>query len=533
MVEKLYKKLYSPLTDSIGDIIEGDKRKPQPLPVVETPVITITDTTATITCVTDGATIYYTLDGSTPTSESTTYSSAITLTQSCTIKAIAVKLGMTDSEVASEDYTNPETIYAYGVQWDVKDSNPDVTRIGNMALHASLPVQSQMRGCLLDDDGKVTKYLTQEDWNQTTLGDETHQVMIELPDFWYKFVKNGDTRTVMISAVNLNGYTKFKKLYVSAYEATVDRGNTATSGGETDKSQWQLASVKSNATKFRGGNNNASKDSAYNTQLQTAATNISCTEYRTFARRRKSNSTEWNQYTYLIHRMLYWLFVIEYATRNSQKAVNNNLTTEGYKQGGLGNGATTVNGNDWNRLFSSYPFIPIGTSDSLGNGSGEVSYTSTDNNNTTWTTVKVCRYRGIENPFGHIWKLTDGIHVQVESGENGESKVYVTDDPSLWQDSNNNNYNYIGNETRVNSYVKDILDDGNIMCSDDQTSSNQYYCDYHYTNIPSSGSSLRAVRFGGTANDGASAGFVYSNTFLAPSTRYAIVGSRLCFVPNN
>ena len=513
----------------------GVVKKPQPIPVVATPVITITDLyTATIACATDGATIYYTLDGSTPTSSSTVYSGAITLTQSCTIKAIAVKSGMTDSEVASENYTNPETIYAYGVQWDATYSNPDVTRIGNMALHASLPVQSQMRGCLLDDDGNVTKYLTQEDWNQPTLGDETHQVMIELPDFWYKFVKNGDTRTVMISAVALNGYTKFKKSYVSAYEATVDRGNTATSGGETDKSQWKLASVKSNATKFRGGNNNASKDSAYNTQLQTAATNISCTEYRTYARRRKTNSTEWNLYTYLTHRMLYWLFVVEYATRNSQKPVDNTLTQEGYRKGGLGNGATTANGNDWNSLFSYYPFIPIGTSDSLGNGSGEVSYTSTGNNNTTWITIKVCRYRGIENPFGHIWKWTDGIHVQVESGDDGESKVYTVDAPSLFQDSNNNNYNFIGNGTRENSYVKDIIfDDGNIMCIDSQTSSSQYYCDYHNANIPSSGSSLRAVLFGGNAANGANAGFVYSNASNAPSGRYASIGSRLCFVPNN
>lgn len=88
-------------------------RKSQPIPVVATPVITITDTTATITCATDGATIYYTLDGSTPTSASTAYSSAITLTQSCTIKAIATKSGMTDSEVASESYVHIQYLTAW------------------------------------------------------------------------------------------------------------------------------------------------------------------------------------------------------------------------------------------------------------------------------------------------------------------------------------------------------------------------------------------------------------------------------------
>lgn len=531
MVQDLVHNLCDSLVENIGGVA-GVVKKPQPIPVVATPVITITDLyTATIACATDGATIYYTLDGSTPTSSSTVYSGAITLTQSCTIKAIAVKSGMTDSEVASESYTNPETIYAYGVQWDKGNENPDVTRIGNMALHASLPVQSQMRGCLLNDDGKVTKYLTQEDWNQPTLGDETHQVMIELPDFWYKFVKNGDTRTVMISAVALNGYTRVPKMYVSAYEATIDRGNAEGTGAT---STWKLASVKNNSPRFRGGNNDSSKDSAYNTLLQMPATNISLTEYRTYARRRKANSSEWNLYTFQIHKILYWLFVVEYATRNSQKAINNTLTTEGYHQGGLGNGPTNANDSNWNSLFSYYPFIPIGTSDSLGNNTGQVTYASLNDSNTVWCNTQSNRYRGIENPFGHIWKWVDGIHVQVESGENGESKVYVTDNPSLWQDSNNDNYNYVGNETRGNSYVKDILfDDGNIMCSDSQTSSTQYYCDHHYVNIPSSGSSLRAVRFGGSALYGANAGFVFSATYAAPSTRAAALGSRLCFVPNN
>lgn len=461
-------------------------------------------------------------------------------TETITVPNIEISSTKTYTQVISQNAkavtwtefeTDPENLYSYGVQWDITQTSPDVTRIGNLELHATLPIQSQMRGCLLDDNGNVTKYLTQEDWNLSTLGDETHQVMIELPEFWWKFVKNGNTRKVLISAVTLNGYTRVPKMYVSAYEATIDRGNAEGTGAT---STWKLASVKNNSPRFRGGNNDSSKDSAYNTLLQMPATNISLTEYRTYARRRKANSSEWNLYTFQIHKILYWLFVVEYATRNSQKAINSNLTQEGYHQGGLGNGPTNANDSNWNSLFSYYPFIPIGTSDSLGNNTGQVAYASLNDSNTVWCNTQSNRYRGVENPFGHIWEWVDGIHVQVESGENGESKVYVTDDPSLWQDSNNNNYKYVGNETRENSWVKDIIfDDGNIMCSDKQTSSTQYYCDYHYVNIPSSGSSLRAVRFGGNASSGSSAGFVYSNANAAPSGRYAHIGSRLCFVPKN
>lgn len=58
----------------------------------------------TISCATDGASIYYTTDGTTPTSSSTAYSSAISIVETTTLKAIAIKDGV-DSEVASATYT--------------------------------------------------------------------------------------------------------------------------------------------------------------------------------------------------------------------------------------------------------------------------------------------------------------------------------------------------------------------------------------------------------------------------------------------
>ena len=63
-----------------------------------------------ITCETSGATIYYTLDGTTPTDESSVYSQPIQVTSSTTIKALAKKEGMTNSGVASATYNIIEAV---------------------------------------------------------------------------------------------------------------------------------------------------------------------------------------------------------------------------------------------------------------------------------------------------------------------------------------------------------------------------------------------------------------------------------------
>lgn len=100
----------------INLLIDVVGEQPTPTQTVATPTISISGTTATISCSTSGATIYYTTNGNTPTTSSTQYSSPITLSGACTIKAIAVKSGMNNSSVASQPYSpaatvQPPTIY--------------------------------------------------------------------------------------------------------------------------------------------------------------------------------------------------------------------------------------------------------------------------------------------------------------------------------------------------------------------------------------------------------------------------------------
>jgi len=62
-------------------------------------------TTVTISTATDGATIYYTTDGTNPTTESSVYSAPITINAATTIKAISVKDGFPNSDVVEASYT--------------------------------------------------------------------------------------------------------------------------------------------------------------------------------------------------------------------------------------------------------------------------------------------------------------------------------------------------------------------------------------------------------------------------------------------
>ena len=90
------------------------------------------NTTVTISCATEGATIHYTVDGTEPTTESATYSSAITIDVAKTIKAIAVKAGMINSAVATAAYTIKPVLSSISV-----DATGATTEFANGAAFSS------------------------------------------------------------------------------------------------------------------------------------------------------------------------------------------------------------------------------------------------------------------------------------------------------------------------------------------------------------------------------------------------------------
>lgn len=92
---------------------------------VDMPVITINNSngSTTITCGTEGATIYYTIDGTNPTTGSTPYSNAFTVSSGTEVRAIAVKANCTNSDVATALYATTGVIGTVVTLNDYEDHN--------------------------------------------------------------------------------------------------------------------------------------------------------------------------------------------------------------------------------------------------------------------------------------------------------------------------------------------------------------------------------------------------------------------------
>lgn len=385
-----------------------------------------------------------------------------------------------NSNSTIEMYLNGVQIYTNSLWYGVKftGSATTGTRTGNSYMHKNLPVQSNMKGCTITSDG-IVKYLNPTDWTQYedgTVIDSALNVMVEIPAHSILFVASGDDVEIRISPYYLPGFTQIPKQYVSAYEAYND--------SSVLKSKKDV--------------------------LPTVSTIRA--NFQTYAR--ANGSEHWNMYTYQAHKAISWLFVVEYANRNCQADHNANLTNEGYHQGGLGAGVTT-GAND-----GAYSFVPTGTTDALGNGSGIVSYQASA------ITVNVPRYRGIENPFGHVWKNV--IDVIITGTDNS---VYLTKDYlKFGNDKTKYDLQSFKDLTTTSVYVSQLANnnEGDLFASAAGGSASTYYCDYHWTNPVATD---RTLFIGGDSGAGAGSGWFYLGSATDLDYSDVNVGSRLTYIP--
>lgn len=437
-------------------------------------------------------------------------------TSTSTIHKIKLEYGDLSTEwtPAWEDIPDLEERYAYGVEWDTASSSPDGVRVGNMQLHRELPIQSKIRGVILDNKGGIKSYLNNSNWGNINTEYLTESVMTKIPEHWYKLYQYGTKFRMMLSAMPLPGYNHIDQFYISSFESGIDRSSS------TLVSSYGVGSTNVNK---RGGDNTAEWDGTYRSLLGRPVTNLTRDQFRQAARKRGSG---WEMYTYNAHKTLFWLFAVEYATLDSQKPFNSQKDANGFAQGGLGVGPTQM--TDWTNFNNANPLIPCGYTNEFGSGSGEKAYVVKNASGGTHAKLMANRYRGIENPFGHIWKYTDGANIQVTTGDAGLSILWTTDDPSNFSDTSYTGYDKKGNICRTNGYAKKMLlgEDGDIVPTEVGGSSSTYWCDYYY--IYTSANRMQVVLVGG---DGSIAGLAQVSATNAPSGAPRNVGSRLCFFP--
>jgi len=142
----------------------------------------------------------------------------------------------------------------------------------------------------------------------------------------------------------------------------------------------------------------------------------------------------------------------------------------------------------------------------------------------------VPRYRGIEHPFGHIFKWQDGCSVFHEAA-GGASKLYVCDNPASFADGTENNYEHIGNLPTTEGYIKSMNyhSKAGFFPKEVGGSSATYWPDYYYT--PGLVNAWRALLRGGAADNGSFAGFGCLRTLHAASYANASFGARLAYLP--
>lgn len=107
------------------------------------------DQSVALSCETEGAAIHYTTDGTNPTSSSPTYSSALSISSTQTLKAIAIKSGYTNSSIASATYTmvcvDPTITLAGGTYYDDQSTTISTTTAGatiRYTLDGTTPTES-------------------------------------------------------------------------------------------------------------------------------------------------------------------------------------------------------------------------------------------------------------------------------------------------------------------------------------------------------------------------------------------------------
>lgn len=444
-----------------------------------------------------------------------------------TDKAGIVKIGsginVTDDGTISVDLNFLDQV-SYGIEWDITVADSACTRIGNMSMHRTLPIQSAFKGCVAKGN-KIQYYLDPNDWSKKADGSASvldgtdGDVRVDTGNVWYyKGFEDGNKRQFRMSLTKVDDtWTEVPRLLISAWGITLDR---------TIADTPKACVVMNTSTAYRGGNNDASLDSYLDTlscrsNLGKPVTNISRANMRKYIANAADNQ---EILCYDFYKAIVWCYYVEYANFNCQLPFNAELTSDGYHQGGLGNGLTTFTQTDAWKKFSDNPITPCGYLNDIGNFSGvkELSIPTIvidDSYTINAIVLTPCKYRGFENLFGDYYKIFEGIILQ-KPDANSNNVIYATSDNTKFDD-NILNKEIRGIEPINEGFIKTFVfgDKAEIVPDTIGATSVTYKCDKHYAN---KNIDMKKPLVGGTAVTNVESGFSLFSSFteINASTSY-------------
>ena len=305
-------------------------------------------------------------------------------------------------------------------------------------------------------------------------------------------------------------------------------GTSALGAGVMDRTSGTLVSVVSDDPRYRGGNNDATRDGKHNTQLGMVATNMNASAFGTAARKKGDG---WESGWFVANSVVGYLYRLIMGTRDCQSALNPVKDSNGLYQGGTGKGVTEWSWDPWSSHNGGYPIIPTSVGIELGDSVGVSDYAVKGSDGGTVHQAHVPCFLGLKNFYGHIGLIERGALINKLSDGSGD--YYVA--PSLYSAFNINSIEGLIKAAKVPKndpsgwkYITELSMQN--LCSAPTVasgSSSTYYCDGWYNDNATSG--LRCPFRRGLAISGANAGLAYLNGDNAVSSAHAYWSSPLCY----
>lgn len=296
---------------------------------------------------------------------------------------------------------------------------------------------------------------------------------------------------------------------------------------EDGKEEVFSACIKPDDTRYLGGNKSSSVTV---TKLQgRPRTGITYDKANEFC----ANRGDWiTMIDYLEYCALQALCYIEYANFDNQATLNVNLTSDGFKQGGLGAGVTNLAWDRWTAFNGNNPIVQTywTAEHNIGNGSTNGDHYELGNYNADGSNLNTypAVYRGILNFFGDIWTFIRDVAI-INRNANYNS-VYLLKKGVNHADITKNNIQdkcyFIGDQANTNNFITEFDFRFGPYFVPNKVGTNKK-ADYNWirgNNGQDTDKAVRVLLLGGGASDGSEAGSGDFDSGWVRSVSHAYVG---------